>query len=894
MIPTTLVEEIRGADALVREFEGAMVAFLHSIENDCCEVKKYVQALALAGEAEFMLEQLRAASSLIAPKSREGDFIAGIEKVYAEADAMLEAIELLLEVDGPPFSLPQLEQEIVGIGEEVRAKVRALGRSGFGLEPPPYRDEDIEELYIAVGMRDLLGWAYYFTARRSIGGRIRMIQPKSILQATQEADLFLERLLARLVVHGVRLPERPSPQDFFWCRGTYAAQPFTVASEQTSITRGDKNDLKKHPPETPIEIRATGVFREIQRDPLRAPTADHDFQQSSSDQREGSGSISRREQRKVLPFTFTSRLGETVSNPHYQHDLNKLDEIWDFSKVISPETIFIVTGCNVAVELLDRPVAERLRDEIDNRGNPLTCRRAIIIGDLWWWKDTQNQSHPVISIGSHNSNSLTPELASKGSKWEVSGGLCGCFVDDALPKVALWGESAGQTRDSVEHFINHSEGLSSFLKLCWKPLSTETEDPVSPRSNESESETSSDFSVLLENYEKESAASRQEGEIIRGNEPESEEGGDFSAMLENYERETALYKQEGDIIRGIVVGISEHNVLIDIGYKSEGIVPREEFLDIQRKLTVKRGDEVDVLLKSLENQDGYAVLSRRDAVRQQAWDLLRQARQIQEPVMGYVNRRSKGGWEIDIEGLQAFLPDSEVDALIDRNLEVDIGQDIAVCVIKLNKKRGEIIVSRKVLPESEEGGDFSAMLENYERETALYKQEGDIIRGIVVGISEHNVLIDIGYKSEGIVPREEFLDIQRKLTVKRGDEVDVLLKSLENQDGYAVLSRRDAVRQQAWEKFRLNSLVQGTVVRLDKSGAFIELETDIEGFIPADELTWFQTNPSPTALLSIGQEIHAVVVDIDIDYQVLNLSIKDLEDFTDFTTCRCWACTLFD
>jgi hypothetical protein len=125
---------------------------------------------------------------------------------------------------------------------------------------------------------------------------------------------------------------------------------------------------------------------------------------------------------KIDSKTVVSKLGGTMSNPHYQHDLNKLDEIWDFSKVISPETIFIVTGCNMAVDLLDRPVAERLRDEIDKRGNPLTCRRAIIIGDLWWWKETQNQSNPVISIGSHNSNSLTPELASKGSKWEVPGG----------------------------------------------------------------------------------------------------------------------------------------------------------------------------------------------------------------------------------------------------------------------------------------------------------------------------------------------------------------------------------------------------------------------------------------------------------------------------------------
>jgi small subunit ribosomal protein S1 len=186
------------------------------------------------------------------------------------------------------------------------------------------------------------------------------------------------------------------------------------------------------------------------------------------------------------------------------------------------------------------------------------------------------------------------------------------------------------------------------------------------------------------------------------------------------------------------------------------------------------------------------------------------------------------------------------------------------------------------------------LLENYEKESAVTKQEGEIVRGIIVGISDQHVLVDIGYKSEGVVAREEFVDHQGNLTVKRGDEVDVLIKSLENQDGYAVLSRGDAVPRQAWEKLRLGSLVQGKVVRLNKSGAFIEIDTYIEGFIPSDELTWFQTNPSPAALLTVGQEIHAVVVYIDIDNHVLNLSIKELEDFTNFTTCGCWACTLFD
>ncbi|HEY7913206.1 MAG TPA: S1 RNA-binding domain-containing protein, partial [Blastocatellia bacterium] len=176
---------------------------------------------------------------------------------------------------------------------------------------------------------------------------------------------------------------------------------------------------------------------------------------------------------------------------------------------------------------------------------------------------------------------------------------------------------------------------------------------------------------------------------------------DFSALLENYEKESAVSKQEGEIVRGIVVGISDQNVLVDIGYKSEGVVPREEFVDRSGNLQVKRGDEVDVLIKSLENQDGYAVLSRAAAVQMQSWEKLRRAHQSHETITGRVVERIKGGLRIDLEGVSAFLPGSQVDVRPVRNLETFIAQDIEVRVIKLNRKRGNVVVSRKaVLEES--------------------------------------------------------------------------------------------------------------------------------------------------------------------------------------------------
>ncbi len=178
---------------------------------------------------------------------------------------------------------------------------------------------------------------------------------------------------------------------------------------------------------------------------------------------------------------------------------------------------------------------------------------------------------------------------------------------------------------------------------------------------------------------------------------------DFSAMLENYEKESAASRQEGEIVRGIVVGISEQNVLVDIGYKSEGVVAREEFLDRQGNLTVKRGDEVDVLIKSLENQDGYAELSRAAAMQVQSWERLRQAHQTHENIKGRVVERIKGGLKIDLDGVPAFLPGSQIDIRPVRNLEGFLKQEIEVRVIKLNRKRGNVVVSRKAVLEEASG-----------------------------------------------------------------------------------------------------------------------------------------------------------------------------------------------
>jgi small subunit ribosomal protein S1 len=223
--------------------------------------------------------------------------------------------------------------------------------------------------------------------------------------------------------------------------------------------------------------------------------------------------------------------------------------------------------------------------------------------------------------------------------------------------------------------------------------------------------------------EAETAASPEAGDT----EPSGTQ--DFSAMLENYEKESAASRQEGEIVRGIVVGISDQNVLVDIGYKSEGIVAREEFLDHQGNITVKRGEEVDVLIKSLENQDGYAILSRAAAMQVQSWERLRHAHQTHETIKGRVVERIKGGLNVDLDGVPAFLPGSQIDIRPVRNLEGFLRQEIEVRVIKLNRKRGNVVVSRKAVLEEVSGKKKAETLANIE--------EGVVLEGAVKNITDY-------------------------------------------------------------------------------------------------------------------------------------------------------------
>ncbi len=167
----------------------------------------------------------------------------------------------------------------------------------------------------------------------------------------------------------------------------------------------------------------------------------------------------------ISPIIKPATPEKTMSNPHYQQDLKILDGVWDMNQVANSETVIILSGCNLVAELLDRPVAEMLRDEIDRLGNPASPKRAIVIADWWWWQEAMDKAHPAIAIGGPSNNGMTRDILEKVAP-QGENGLYSAFLFEDYPKVAIWGETGTETRKSVEQFIKNE--LRSFLDQCWK------------------------------------------------------------------------------------------------------------------------------------------------------------------------------------------------------------------------------------------------------------------------------------------------------------------------------------------------------------------------------------------------------------------------------------------
>ena len=347
----------------------------------------------------------------------------------------------------------------------------------------------------------------------------------------------------------------------------------------------------------------------------------------------------------------------------------------------------------------------------------------------------------------------------------------------------------------------------------------------------------------------------------------------FAALFEESLKTEDL--KEGDIVKGKIIAINNENIIVDIGYKSEGAIPASEFLDAEGKVTVKVGDEVDVFLESREDEHGLCILSKEKADRLKVWDEISAACERDELIEGTISTRVKGGLSVTIRGgVKAFLPGSQVDLRPVRNLDAYIGKSHRFKVIKFNKKRGNIVLSRRVLLEKERA--------ELKEQTLDKLKEGQIVEGIVKNLTEYGAFIDLG----GIDGLLHITDMSwGRVThpselFQVGDHVRVKVLKFNSETERVSLGLKQMMEDpwtHAQEKYPPGTVVRGKVVSLKDYGAFIELEQGIEGLIHVSEMSWTRRVKHPSKVLAIGDTVEAVVLDIDPRQNRISLGMKQLE-----------------
>jgi small subunit ribosomal protein S1 len=361
-----------------------------------------------------------------------------------------------------------------------------------------------------------------------------------------------------------------------------------------------------------------------------------------------------------------------------------------------------------------------------------------------------------------------------------------------------------------------------------------------------------------------------ENQIVSSPEQEAE---DFAAMFAESEARTGLV-EEGRVVSGTVIQIAKDYVVVDIGYKSEGQVPLGEFIPVPGgEPQVKIGDKVQVLVESRENDTGMVVLSKEKADKMRIWDEISAACERDELVEGVIVGRVKGGLSVDI-GVKAFLPGSQVDIRPVRNLDKLIGETFKFKVIKFNKKRGNIVLSRRVLLEKER--------EELKKETLKNLKEGAVLKGVVKNLTDYGAFIDLG-GIDGLLhvtdmswgrighPSEMF---------EVGAEVRVIVLKFDSASERVSLGLKQ-IQEDPWhradEKYPVGTRVKGKVVSLTDYGAFIELEQGVEGLVHVSEMSWTKRVKHPSKLLNPGEPVEAVVLDIDPKAKRISLGMKQIE-----------------
>jgi small subunit ribosomal protein S1 len=350
-------------------------------------------------------------------------------------------------------------------------------------------------------------------------------------------------------------------------------------------------------------------------------------------------------------------------------------------------------------------------------------------------------------------------------------------------------------------------------------------------------------------------------------------------MTENFAQmfEQSLANQRirpGMILTGLVIDVSEDVVIVNVGLKSEAVIPVEQFKDEHGVIEVKAGDEVEVALDSVEDGTGETRLSREKAKRARTWTRLETAFNNQEIVTGVITGRVKGGFTVEIETVRAFLPGSLVDVRPVRDTSYLEGKPLEFKVIKLDQKRNNVVVSRRAVVEQEFSAERSALMDNL--------QEGAVVRGAVKNLTDYGAFVDLG----GIDGLLHITDMAWKRVkhpsevVKVGDEVEVRILKFDRERSRVSLGLKQ-LGADPWEniarRYPPHTRVFGKVTNIADYGAFVEIEDGVEGLVHVSEMDWTNKNVNPAKVVHTGQEVEVMVLDVDEERRRISLGLKQCQ-----------------
>ena len=328
---------------------------------------------------------------------------------------------------------------------------------------------------------------------------------------------------------------------------------------------------------------------------------------------------------------------------------------------------------------------------------------------------------------------------------------------------------------------------------------------------------------------------------------------------------------EGSVVRGFVIGMDSEAVIIDVGLKSEGRVPLKELAATGQTPSVAIGDEIEVYVERMEDRNGQAVLSRDKARREEAWGVLETSFEKQERVTGIIFGKVKGGFTVDLSGATAFLPGSQVDIRPVRDLGPLMGTPQPFQILKIDRRRGNIVVSRRAVLEESRAEARSELVSNL--------QEGQVLQGVVKNITDYGAFVDLG----GVDGLLHVTDIawQRishpSEALQIGETVEVQVIRFNSETQRISLGMKQLMSD-PWEnvegKFPIGAKLEGRVTNITDYGAFVELEAGVEGLVHVSEMSWTKKNVHPGKIVSTSQQVEVMVLDVDLSKRRISLGLK--------------------